>query len=38
MGNFKCSKLKLCDLAGSEKARKNIDLKKDHLTEMININ
>jgi hypothetical protein len=37
-GVLKKSKINLCDLAGSEKVKYNQDMKKDHMSELININ
>jgi hypothetical protein len=38
LGHLKRSKINLCDLAGSEKASRNDQMKKAHMTELININ
>lgn len=37
-GKLKRGKIYLCDLAGSEKTDKNLDIKSQHFNEMININ
>lgn len=35
---IKKSKINLCDLAGSEKVKYHFDMKKAHMSELININ